>query len=65
MVVFFFFPFHHGSLLQKGKAKQIKIPLQQYILSDGYAFLEGIMKNGYFSQVNLLPGVSSPIAKYF
>ena len=42
-----------------------KIPLEQYILSAGYAFLEGIMKNDYFSPGESLAWVSSPTAKCY
>ena len=47
MVSFFFL---HGSLFEKAKqskSKQTKMPLEQYTLSAGYAFLEGYA--GYFS----------------
>ena len=46
---------------KQNKSEQTKMPLEQYILSVGYAFLEGYA--GYFSPSDSLSWISSPKAK--
>ena len=46
---------------KQNKSEQTKMPLEQYILNVGYAFLEGYA--GYFSPSDSLAWISSPKAK--